>query len=238
MYYYRLQALILINILLTGPPLLLFLLYTLTILLFSFSTALITTFTLASLFTASMVGVALLVIVPTVCVTTAVAMTLFGWGMLGYWVFDRIKKRENGGQLLQGWREQNKQGFPTQAKAQQTSYGAAVNDYQNKNIQPGWGFSGSEDRDNVDIRGELSDTKKQDDDSKWEAEQGTHESRKNKFDQRRESNKVDNESTYRSARTYNNAGQAEYKATIADDGAYIEVAPGLDTVHSIAVSNG
>lgn len=33
----------------------------------------------------------------------------------------------------------------------------------------------------------------------------------------------------------NPAKQADYKACIAEDGAYIEVAPGLETVHSIAV---
>ena len=33
-------------------------------------------------------------------------------------------------------------------------------------------------------------------------------------------------------------GQTDYRAVIADDGAYIEVAPGLDTVHHIAVGSG
>ena len=196
-----------------------------------------TTFVLASLFTASMVGVALLVLVPTVLVTTAAAIVLFGWGMLGYWVLDWAGRTERG-QLLREQlqrRQQQQQESSTRVEGQQTRHGGFGN--YRKGIRPSPAREDVEGRSEAITRGEESDMVGQDDKNEWRGEQGNHESKELKAsEQTVEPIKDVNESFHLPVRTYSNTGQADYKATIAEDGAYIEVAPGLDTVHSIAVS--
>lgn len=61
--------------------------FTLTVFVFSLIAALLVGLLVALLFTAFMVGVALLVILPTVFLTTMGASFLFLWGLGGYYIF-------------------------------------------------------------------------------------------------------------------------------------------------------
>lgn len=74
------------NFALTGLPLIMFAVFTLTVFVFSLVAALLVALLVALLFTAFMVGVALLVILPTVFLTTMGASFLFLWGLGGYYI--------------------------------------------------------------------------------------------------------------------------------------------------------
>lgn len=74
------------NILLTGIPLGLFILFTITIFLFSLIIGLLVGLIGAVLFTLACVGTALVVVLPTIMFTTMTACFLFLWGTLGYYV--------------------------------------------------------------------------------------------------------------------------------------------------------
>jgi hypothetical protein len=80
------QAFLLSNITLTGLPLLLFITFTITVFVFSLVAALLIALLVALLFTVFMVGVALLVVLPTVFMTTMAASFIFVWGMGGYYI--------------------------------------------------------------------------------------------------------------------------------------------------------
>ncbi|KAJ9661736.1 hypothetical protein H2201_006407 [Coniosporium apollinis] len=82
----KLSAFLLSNIALTGVPLFFFFLFTLTVFVFSLVAALLVGVLAALLFTAFMVGVALLVVLPTVFITTLGASFLFLWGLGGYYI--------------------------------------------------------------------------------------------------------------------------------------------------------
>jgi hypothetical protein len=82
----KLQAFLLSNITLTGLPLLLFITFTITVFVFSLVAALLIALLVALLFTVFMVGVALLVVLPTVFMTTMAASFIFVWGMGGYYI--------------------------------------------------------------------------------------------------------------------------------------------------------
>ncbi|KAF2474100.1 uncharacterized protein BDR25DRAFT_280824 [Lindgomyces ingoldianus] len=82
----KLAAFLTTQIVLTGFPLLLFVAFTLTIFLFSLIVALVLGLLAAVLFTVFMVGVALLVVLPTVFMTTFSASFLFLWGLGGYYI--------------------------------------------------------------------------------------------------------------------------------------------------------
>ncbi|KAF2738563.1 hypothetical protein EJ04DRAFT_412966, partial [Polyplosphaeria fusca] len=74
------------QIALTGLPILLFLTFSVTVFLFSLIAALLIGLIAAVLFTAFMVGVALLVLLPTVFLTTFGATFIFLWGLGGYYI--------------------------------------------------------------------------------------------------------------------------------------------------------
>lgn len=82
----KLSAFLLTNFALTGLPLVMFAVFTLTVFVFSLVAALLVALLVALLFTAFMVGVALLVMLPTVFLTTMGASFLFLWGLGGYYI--------------------------------------------------------------------------------------------------------------------------------------------------------
>jgi len=82
----KLSAFLLSNIALTGLPLLMFAVFTVTVFVFSLVAALLIAVLVALLFTVFMVGVALIVVLPTVFITTMGASFIFLWGMGGYYI--------------------------------------------------------------------------------------------------------------------------------------------------------
>ncbi|KAF2254032.1 hypothetical protein BU26DRAFT_516282 [Trematosphaeria pertusa] len=90
----KLAAFLTTQIALTGIPLLLFLTFSLTVFLFSLITALLIGLVAALLFTVFMVGVALLVVLPTIFMTTFAASFLFLWGLGGYYLLKWFNEGE------------------------------------------------------------------------------------------------------------------------------------------------
>lgn len=90
----KLAAFLAIQIILTGFPLLLFITFSVTVFLFSLITALLIGVLAAVLFTVFMVGVALLVIIPTVFLTTFTATFIFLWGLGGYYILKWFNEGE------------------------------------------------------------------------------------------------------------------------------------------------
>ncbi|KAF1957357.1 hypothetical protein CC80DRAFT_443514 [Byssothecium circinans] len=74
----------------TGIPLLLFLTFSVTVFLFSLMAALLIGLVAALLFTVFMVGIALIVVLPTVFLTTFGATFVFLWGLGGYYLLKWI----------------------------------------------------------------------------------------------------------------------------------------------------
>jgi energy-coupling factor transporter transmembrane protein EcfT len=71
---------------LTGIPLLMFIVFSITVFVFSLVAAIIIAVLIALLFTVFCVGVALLIVLPTVFATTMGATFLFLWGLGGYYI--------------------------------------------------------------------------------------------------------------------------------------------------------
>ncbi|KAF2676760.1 hypothetical protein K458DRAFT_447343 [Lentithecium fluviatile CBS 122367] len=82
----KLAAFLTAQIAFTGLPLLLFFTFSLTVFLFSLIAALLIGIVAALLFTVFMVGVALVVVLPTVFLTTFTASFFYLWGMGGYYL--------------------------------------------------------------------------------------------------------------------------------------------------------
>ncbi|KAF2666373.1 hypothetical protein BT63DRAFT_428142 [Microthyrium microscopicum] len=82
----KITAFILTNVVLSGPPLLLFVVFTITVFLVSLVAALVIGLLAAVLFTVFMVLVALLVVLPTVFITTMGATFISLWGLGGYYI--------------------------------------------------------------------------------------------------------------------------------------------------------
>ncbi|KAL1637313.1 hypothetical protein SLS58_009404 [Diplodia intermedia] len=82
----KLSAFLLTNFALTGLPLVMFAVFTLTVFVFSLVAALLVAVLVALLATAFMVGIALLVVLPTIFLTTMGASFLFLWGLGGYYI--------------------------------------------------------------------------------------------------------------------------------------------------------
>lgn len=89
------QAFLLSNIALTGLPLIMFGVFTITVFVFSLVAALLIGVLTALLFTVFMVGVALLVVLPTVFITTMGATFLFLWGLGGYYILKWFNEGES-----------------------------------------------------------------------------------------------------------------------------------------------
>ncbi|RMY43133.1 hypothetical protein D0865_11467 [Hortaea werneckii] len=82
----KLSAFLGMNVALTGVPLGLFILFTLTVAIFSLVVGLILGLLAAVLFTLFCVGIALTIVLPTVFFTTMAACFLFLWGLGGYYI--------------------------------------------------------------------------------------------------------------------------------------------------------
>lgn len=82
----KLAAFLTAQIAFTGIPLLLFFTFSLTVFLFSLIAALLIGVVAALLFTVLMLGVALIVVLPTVFLTTFAASFIFLWGLGGYYL--------------------------------------------------------------------------------------------------------------------------------------------------------
>jgi energy-coupling factor transporter transmembrane protein EcfT len=80
------QAFLLTNVVLTGPPLLLFVLFTILVFLVSLVLSLVVALLATLFFTLSMVLIALFVVLPTVFMTTMAANFIFIWGLGGYYI--------------------------------------------------------------------------------------------------------------------------------------------------------
>lgn len=82
----KLSAFLGMNLALTGIPLGLFVLFSLSVFIFALVVALIVGLLAAVLFTVAMVGIALFFVLPTVMFTTGAACFLFLWGLGGYYI--------------------------------------------------------------------------------------------------------------------------------------------------------
>lgn len=89
----KLSAFLGMNIFITGVPLALFILFTLTVLIFSLLVGIILGLLAAVLFTLFCVGVALTIVLPFIFFTTATACFLFLWGLGGYYILKWANNR-------------------------------------------------------------------------------------------------------------------------------------------------
>ncbi|KXT09721.1 hypothetical protein AC579_1690 [Pseudocercospora musae] len=96
----KLSAFLGMNLALTGIPLGLFVLFSLSVFIFALVVALVVGLLAAVLFTLFMVGVALIVVFPTVMFTTGAACFLFLWGLGGYYIL-KWANGEGGGESKQ-----------------------------------------------------------------------------------------------------------------------------------------
>ncbi|KAG9520077.1 hypothetical protein E4T50_08095 [Aureobasidium sp. EXF-12298] len=90
----KLSAFLLTNIALTGPPMFLFILFTLTVFIFSLVVALLVALLVAIGFTLFMVVIALVILFPTVFFTSLAACFFFLWGLGGYYLLKWFNKGE------------------------------------------------------------------------------------------------------------------------------------------------
>jgi len=88
----KLAAFLLINILLSGGPLVLFIIFTITTFVFSLIAALLIGLVAALLFVVFMLLVALFVVLPTVFLTTLAATFVFLWGLGGFYVISWLNR--------------------------------------------------------------------------------------------------------------------------------------------------
>jgi len=91
----KLSAFLLTNFALTGLPLIMFVVFSITVFIFSLVAALLIALLAALLFTAFMVGTALLIVLPTVFLTTMAATFLFLWGLGGYYILKWFNEGES-----------------------------------------------------------------------------------------------------------------------------------------------
>lgn len=95
----KITAFLLTNIVLTGPPLLLFILFTVTVFLVALLTGLVIGLLGAVLFTVFMVLVALFVVLPTIFITTFAATFLAIWGIGGYYIIKWFNEGKTPGEI-------------------------------------------------------------------------------------------------------------------------------------------
>ncbi|KAF2158209.1 hypothetical protein K461DRAFT_264985 [Myriangium duriaei CBS 260.36] len=88
----KISAFLLTNVALSAGPLILFALFSLTVFVFALIVALVVALLAAVAFTLFAVGVALLILFPTVFFTTLTATFLFLWGLGGYYIFKAFNK--------------------------------------------------------------------------------------------------------------------------------------------------
>ena len=88
------QSFILSHLALSGVPLAIFATATITILVFALLAGLVIALLGALLFTAAAVGFALLILLPTLFITTAGASFIWLWGVAGYYILKWFNKKE------------------------------------------------------------------------------------------------------------------------------------------------
>ncbi|KAF4548180.1 Hypothetical protein D9617_31g064160 [Elsinoe fawcettii] len=88
----KVSAFLLTNVALTAGPLILFAFFSLTVFVFALIVALVVALLAAVAFTLFAVGVALVILFPTVFFTTLTATFLFLWGLGGYYIFKYFNK--------------------------------------------------------------------------------------------------------------------------------------------------
>ena len=211
-------------------------------------------------------GIALLVLMPTVLVTTSTAVVLFAWGLVAYWVFEWASKKSSSSsssttttmtterigqpqkpqQVVDHEQEQqDRRHHRLQAEKQQAKH---VNTFAHDEKGSWWsGFDQRAKNDKDDGNGdEKPKTNMSEDSGELDSGNMPYEAKKEAAaataasDQ--SSTPVDKGSSDRTleqpVHPPDLAKQADYKACIAENGAYIEIAPGLETVHSIALHGG
>lgn len=135
-------------------PLGLFILFSITVLIFSLLVGLILGLLAAVLFTLFMVGVALTIVLPLIFFTTAAACFLFLWGLGGYYILKWANNREGGtgeempllssgsiGDSLNNLTGGRLTGFMDSAKKQASK--ADISGYSDENTEPAPQSSGT-----------------------------------------------------------------------------------------------
>jgi len=137
------------NFALTGIPLGLFVLFTLTVAIFSLVVGLVLGLLAAVLFTLFCVGVALTIVLPTVFFTTMAACFLFLWGLGGYYILQWGNKAggdkgQGGGkpigEMLNSFTGGRLSGFMDSAKAEQAK--GDISGYSDQHTKPNPGSGG------------------------------------------------------------------------------------------------
>ncbi|CAK4032993.1 hypothetical protein DOTSEDRAFT_72572 [Lecanosticta acicola] len=93
----KVSAFLGINLALTGIPLGLFILFSLSVFIFALVVALVVGLLAAILFTLGAVGLALIVVFPIIMFTTVAACLLFLWGLGGYYILKWASSDKEGG---------------------------------------------------------------------------------------------------------------------------------------------
>ncbi|QIW99835.1 hypothetical protein AMS68_005353 [Peltaster fructicola] len=89
----KLAAFLLTNLAFSAVPVLLFTVFSVSVFIFSLLTGLIMGIVAALVFTSSVVGLALVFLVPTILMTTLAATTLFFWTVVGLYVYTQVERR-------------------------------------------------------------------------------------------------------------------------------------------------
>ena len=188
--------------------------------------------------------------------TTVAAVIMFTWGLLAYWVFEWSKKtttttvaerrgqvqrpqqvdhgqgQQNHSRRLQAGRQQpGENTFGYDKKGSRSEPDRRENEDQNEEND-----DGSEQTYTLDDSGKSDgvnmpyDKKEADEKHGYYKPEGAASGHLTK--PVNDGDEVFNQPVH----AQNSAKQADYKAYIAENGAYVEAAPGLNTVHSIAIS--
>ncbi|KAI7308786.1 hypothetical protein KC326_g7310 [Hortaea werneckii] len=145
------------NIALTGIPLGLFILFTLTVAIFSLVVGLLLGLLAAVLFTLFCVGIALTIVLPTVFFTTMAACFLFLWGLGGYYILSWGNSAGGGeqgdGKAPEGQAIGDKlnnlvggrlSGFMSSARAEEAK--GDISGFGDRHLKPEYGSSGGQEK--------------------------------------------------------------------------------------------
>ncbi|KAI7472041.1 hypothetical protein KC357_g5884 [Hortaea werneckii] len=151
----KLSAFLGMNIALTGVPLGLFILFTLTVAIFSLVVGLLLGLLAAVLFTLFCVGIALTIVLPTVFFTTMAACFLFLWGLGGYYLLSWGNSAGGGeqgdGKAPEGQAIGDKlnnlvggrlSGFMSSARAEEAK--GDISGFGDQHLKPDYGSAGQE----------------------------------------------------------------------------------------------
>jgi len=144
----KLSAFLSMNIALTGVPLGLFILFTLTVAIFSLVVGLLLGLLAAVLFTLFCVGIALTIVLPTVFFTTMAACFLFLWGLGGYYILSWGNSAGDGkapegqaiGDKLNNLVGGRLSGFMSSARAEEAK--GDISGFGDQHLKPDYGSAG------------------------------------------------------------------------------------------------